>query len=393
MTSVWDALTDKIRAGACSIVNRGYDGYSWLSNKFGVPDEGAKNAIESFNARFCNTVAAAPLPPLPFTGGQCCDVVYTVTMEATICDTTLSDFSQCAPGSTPQTQTYVGDIVGTIVGFEYGFFNWQRNSVRARTKSCSGVESTFNFIGFSQFTRVVSYSVVSIVRKDGQQDTCGDPPRLPIPAPEPGWNRRDTDVTYTDNNNTSVTIPVVLIYGQVNVDIDGRISVPVSVNLGGIDIAVNFNLTTRDINLLPTTNYYGDRRRGNRPTDYLPLPGIDIPDYPDSLPLPLPPLDEGEGEEEETIVGAIVTVSSVDSSKISTLFQSDNPNINIPSLGHISFLCRIGFMNSAWTSDIPVKNQRNLIACPWPGGAIRVAGTPQPGVAWEITPIYSTKEQ
>jgi len=70
------------------------------------------------------------------------------------------------------------------------------------------------------------------------------------------------------------------------------------------------------------------------------------------------------------------------------LFQGDNPDILIPAAGYISFYVDIPGTGKGWTLDIPVKNARNFIQCPWEGGAINVKGTPNPQVTFVITPVY-----
>lgn len=381
MTSFADSIRAGVKRGLCSVIST-VDTATALIRRKAVGDVLDDVSFPAFlNRLVCDRDMPPTVPPPPFTGGQCCDAAYQVTWTYTARNKTTGDIRGPFNGG-----TLLG--LGKIVSFD---IREPRSNLVFLLETCNGAareEPKGELV--LEGEEAEGFSLTSVTAYDGNvSGDCGDPPPLLKPLP-PGWNTYGDDISYTNNEGVDITVPFVAAFGYADIDVNGSLSIPVKVDVGGIKVDVNFNLNTGDIQFFPTNNY-PSRKPGNQPTDYSPLPGTELPEYPDNLPLPLPDIDEEDKDTEPVIVGAVVTALSVDNSKISTLFQDDNPSIKIPSLGHISFLCRVGFMESAWTRDIPVKNVRNIIECPWPGGAIRVAGTPQPGVQWEITPLYSRK--
>lgn len=381
MGSFSDAIRGKVKQGLCSVIST-VDSATALIRRKAVGDVLDDVSFPAFlNRLVCDRDMPSTPPPPPFTGGQCCNKEYIISF-------TYDSFA--FNGGVCQPQSF-GVFDGSVQ--RPGKVKAVRQSADGRNieyvrEDCDGNVLVSELTQKDQFCRkLLSYSVA--IAPGYGADNCGDtePTLQPL---SPGWNTYNDNLSYTNNQGNNITVPIGMAFGYADVDINGSLSIPVKVDVGGIKVNVNFNLNTGDIQFFPT-NDYGSRKPGNQPTDYLPLPGIEPPDYPPNLPPPLLPIGEEDRDTEPVIVGVLVTTESVETGKISTLFQEDNPSIKIPSLGHVSFLCRVGFMESAWTSDIPVKNVRNLITCPWPGGAIRVAGTPQPGVSWTLTPIYSKK--
>lgn len=241
--------------------------------------------------------------------------------------------------------------------------------------------------------RNFSLGSIVVTRTDDQPDNCGDPPPL-VDPPIPPEGLPPAPINF--NFEPGIGLPPVLVTGNVVVlppiiNLKGELNIPlkvdVDVNLtGNFEFNANLNVSTGDLNL-----HFGGKP-GNR------NPGIEDcnPDYtePDGD-VPSPPVNVGPGdsprpeEGEETIVGVLVTVTEITpTARPSVLGQVENPDIWVPSLGHVNFLCRTGKGATAgWTPDQPVKNRRCLIPCPWPYGAIEVKGTPQPGVSWVLNPI------
>jgi hypothetical protein len=208
------------------------------------------------------------------------------------------------------------------------------------------------------------------------------------------------DIDYYGGN--TVNIPLIAAFGFAKVDLNGELKIPINIDLGGIHFKADFNLNTGDIDFFPISNYFGDRRPGPAPRDVVPPGGggdgpedgdnpPPVPNPPPSIPPPPPPPDEDNEDSESVIIGVLVTVNAIASSTTTVLFQDDNPDIHVPNLGFVQFLSPVGRLASGWSSDIPVKNRRHLIPCPWPFGAIKVTGTPKSGVQWTLTPLYSKK--
>lgn len=384
MATYREAVDGFIKNAACSVLNT-LDGATQLIQRKVVGDVLEDISFPAFlNRRLCGQEPPT-IPPPPFNGGQCNCVPYNVDISVEIrrrddnslVDTRLTTLQTTGPITSIAIEDPSPSGPDSVsVALRGSFSNCQPGAVSLTSAA-------------RELFRMDNLQILSITRGDGLPDNCGSPPSV-VPPPAPGFNVREGDITYVNSEGNNITVPIVAAFGYADIDINGSLSIPIKVDVGGIKVDVNFNLNTGDIQFFPTNNY-PSRKPGGQPTDYLPSPGIELPDYPPNLPLPLPPIDEEDKDTEPIIVAVVVTTESVETGRISTLFQDDNPSIRIPSLGHVSFLCRVGFMESAWTSDIPVKNERQLIPCPWEGGAIRVAGTPQPGVEWTLTPIYSRK--
>lgn len=386
MATYREAVDGFIKSAACSVLGT-LDGATQLIARKVVGDAISDLSFPSFLNRHLCDQEPPSLPPPPFEGGQCEGVQY--NLSGTV------DFVDRTTGSFKQTVTWSTFAVGRITSIQIE--DPSPSSPTSAAVVVRYVDSSGNpayTIGRgvqNSTTRMVNLVINPIVRADGQPDNCGSLPSV-VPPVQPGFNQRGGDVTYTNNEGNNVTVPIVAAFGYASLNVDAEVTIPVTIDVGGITLDADFNLNTGDIQFFPTNNIYGDRRRGTKPTDVLPPPGEDIPDYPPTLPPGLPPIDEEEPERESTIVAVLVTVTEFDNELVGTLFQADNPDISIPNFGYVSFLCRVGTIDSAWSSDIPVKNRRNIIPCPLSWGAIDVKGTPRQGVSWALTPLYSKKE-
>jgi hypothetical protein len=261
-------------------------------------------------------------------------------------------------------------------------------------------------------------------RSDGQPDNCGDPPpEIPEPPP-PGWNGPTTiNITYNNNDGIDVTVPVGIVFGYADIDINGQIEIPITLDInasGEFNFDTNLNGRIEFNNSQNITFNFGgndfDFRPppSRKPDDVVegppPPPGTSPPP-PDGGPPPPPPTDDVEDEippppdpetpppdeeipppdEYEVIIGVRVIVTSFMGAPITRLQQGSNPDVQIPDLGLVQFLIRTGQINAGWSEDIRVKNVNQVIPCPWPKGAIDVRGTPRGGVTWELRPIYDKR--
>jgi hypothetical protein len=326
-----------------------------------------------------------PNPNSQFTGGQCA-VNYTLTIQFKRYNIVAGSCTLGGFESSLQTSV-LGPIARWEVVPESGSSRLRiihgpggsltRNVTTANT--CNGVYQAFQNISFT-----------SLARADGLPDNCGDPPTV-TPTPTPGYNTTVTNITYTNNYNTNITLPVTLIFAKAALNIKGELNIPVRIDLGGVNLQIggNINLNTGDI----TINYGNPNySRNGLPNPDCFEPDPTIPDPPTGVPddVPVPPSSESEPDTSRLLRGCIVTTSIIPDD-ISLIYQTGNPNITAPNLGYVSFAINVNG-KVAWTSDIPVKNARNFIVCPWEGGAAEVRGTPRPGVTWTITPVYALIE-
>lgn len=225
------------------------------------------------------------------------------------------------------------------------------------------------------------------VRCDGNPDDCGS---LPAPSPPSNYNDIDIDVDYNIDVDNQVSIPVNITFQAPRLDITNNINIPVAINFNDpllnveVNASANFNISTGDINFNFGGNSGGDDRSPRNPDKTEPIE-----------PPPPPPGDTGdEGDEDPedptrvtVIRGALVTISEPDPSA-SVIFQEDGqPDIYAPNLGFVHFRVRIGSGISAWLADIPIKNKRQYIPCPFDQGAVAVEWTPRGSTQGILTAI------
>lgn len=330
------------------------------------------NLSRAVGLGLCNNPEPPPEnpEPAPFDGGQC-PVVYDVTCTLTgvsrTSDQPISE--QCGPIGV------LGPVSGVVSGSE-------NDGCQAIVNSASG-STPFGGFGNSKNCKVQN---VVVIRRDGQADNCGSLPDPPPSFPDAGIPLPPQALGYTDgagNPQTETLTPTIKL---PKIDVSGNITVPVSFKGVDVNFIANINVNTGDININlgddngdPLGDGSGGGKGGTEGTKPIP-------------PSPIGGTDGNppkEDEDREVIVGVIVTVSGTIAGRgITLIAQDDNPDIWAPNLGFVSFLCKVGKTGSAaWTEDIPVKNVRHLIACPWERGAIEVKGTPRAGLSWDLTPV------
>lgn len=205
-------------------------------------------------------------------------------------------------------------------------------------------------------------------------DNCGDAvPRAPLP-PLPG---RTFPIT-VDNRNGIIQI------GAGNVAVNGDLIVPVNIELPDLNFRANVNIFAPSFEF----SVNPDLEVGINPELEIGInPDFDFgggnpPGEPD------PPTQEPPGK--RGIIGVIVTTTTTTLGLNSTRVPQDvNPDIYLPSLGHVNFRYKIKD-DYVWSSDIKVKNKREYIPCPVSFAAVAVQGTPMVGVQWTLTPVYAS---
>lgn len=316
------------------------------------------------------------IPEPPFFGGQCPGVGYQVTVG-------IFQNGQLV------SQTTVSGI-GPVLGLRLEEID---NSSPANPDGLI-VQSYVRFGGSPEQSSGAGSEdtpirILNIVRPDGSGDSCGNPDPIIQPTPQSITNY-NFPLTYNDNSGNTVIIPIALAFGFLQINARGEVSIPFKVDVNG-EFGLNGTVNANgEINVgvaLPGSNIDTDIRIEN--CRDIVRPDGEVPEDPTDSEQPQQP----DRSQEKVIKGALVTVTTLSNERASLIVQDDNPDIYAPSLGHVQFLCRVGQTSAAWTSDQPIKNRRNLIPCPWSDGAIDVRGTPQPGVEWEITPIYGYAEQ
>lgn len=348
----------------------------------------------NLSRRLCNR--ETPNRPAQFEGGQCPDL-YRVSAQ----------FSYNVIGANPprreQSSVLVSEVLGPLRGLSPRTFGPPNNVtefvlLHAPTPAPLGPSETVMFTFSTIGGDDPQIDFLSVINLDNPADDCGNAPP-PRPPYLPGDYSGDVDITYVNNDGIDVTIPVGFVVGLAYIDADLNLNVPVTFTFSPnfnfnptfkFDIDVNFNFNTGDFNFTPP------RPEGDPPPRLPPPPDFDFDFDFETPPAPPPPPDVPTDPDSDdpppiarVIRGALVTVDSIDEDiTVGTLFQDDNPDVWFPDLGIISFEIRTRLGGSGWSEDIRVKNRRQFITCPWPGGALRVRGTPRSGVQFSILPVY-----
>ena len=384
MNDFRNALYTAIRENICTVLSAINNYNDWFSRlPFGFVNIG-DGFIRDFYRALCNR-EPPPLPDPPFVGGQCPGVLYIVSVQWASADANGNIF----PGT--EVNYTSPPILGRITLIGSGVNPTNPNRIQYLIKYNNGTQEVR--FGNVDTTGPVKQLVVlnsSIVRQDGLPDLCGDPAPI-IPAPDPGYNQPTLDFTYIDYSDNSVNLTGNFIFGAPLIKVDGTLTIPVRIDLGGVNPTFNGNLNLNEP--------FIEINFGNR--NYTPSPSPspdgyrspdDTPNVPDDVPVPITPPspDESEPDTSRVIRGVIVTIISL-SESVGVIFQDENPDIYIPNAGYVNFLIGVGQL-IAWSIDLPVKNRRCFIPCPWEGGAIAVEGTPRAGIVWELTPVYAIAE-
>lgn len=371
-------------------------------SSFSTPD------FQDFYRRNCN-LEPPPPPPPPFSGGQCPGIPYIV----------LAFIANALPGSFGSDRNNAGFTTNNAVRSITTRLTGANDSQTLKfwqlvVTDIDGAEYVWGFT--TNFNDDPGVGNIRISRVDGLPDTCGNPP--PPPPPPFPIEVDPFEVTYDDDDGNPVTInfsPVV--YAPVSVGNGWRIPVSLTYNNPVLNIPVRVRVNIRfdrdgDGNSRPVSDpeTEGDRRpptgdgdgdgSGRQPEDY------STPDYvpvnPDTQPdnEPEPPLDDCPAtrprpqNQVRVIRGVVVSVVNP-GSRTSTIFPGSGGGLPIyaPGCGWIQFRVAINGFQTAWLSDIPVKNGRNVIPVPWEGGAVDWGFIPNgTDVQAVITPIFASQE-
>ena len=335
---------------------------------------------------FCNYEPPAFTNP-PFSGGQC-PINYTVnttferqTSIAFVCQFGSAEFASNSGilGPIVGLEVEPGDTGQALVIVHGGGSLRTEVTEAADSPGCPGIFRNF--------------AITSVVPPVGVPDDCGNPvPTYPDADPPP-LAPIDIEFIYQDNDDIDQEFEGTLVFAPVSFDFNGEVNIPFRINIDPeFEFKINgkVNLNTGDITFDFGNNNFNPSPNP-QPDDY--RTDEDIPDVPPTVPddIPIPSPDDTEPDTQVVIRGVIVSVLSYDSDA-TQIGQGGNPDIYAPNLGFVSFGCDVGGIQ-AWTTDLPVKNFRQIIECPWVGGATLVRGTPRPGVEWVLSPVRETVDE
>lgn len=331
---------------------------------------------------FCNR--EPPSLPESAQGGQC-PTLYTVTIRIRIFNTVTNDY----------------DADSTIAPNVYGRIGGLKTVSTGTVRTTYLIHGTFDnpdaqvesFVAASD-ANVTTHDrtrIVSIARFDGLPDNCGsNPPPLVNPNPGSPNFSAPINITYNDNSSSVVVLGGVVAFGAAYIDADLNLSVPFTLNLNGnfnIPIRGTINLNGGDINFnlggSDSGNGGGSCKDATKNFDTDPMPdgGDD-----DSIDVdPSNPQDE-DAPIRKLLRGVICYVSG-SSPRVTSVPQSSTQDLIVPRAGNVQFLVQVG-NTMAWTEDKPVRCNRELIVCDWPGGAVDVRCSAYSGYTVTLQRVY-----
>ena len=372
-----DVLTSALRNTICSVLETGGNYFDWLED-LGVPGPGVGRVPTDVAYRMmCNREPPA-LPAPPFTGGQCA-YEYNVTIYRG-----LLKNGQPTRGY-PDFYTVRG--FGPVNGL---YLETLTNGDVALRISWASAQPALGVAFTSQGEAWVSYYISNIARVGGGPDNCGNPPPV-IPTPAPNYRTQPINITYQNNTNNNVTLTGNFTFAGPTINLNGDIIVPVRLNIDGptLNIKGEYNVNNTSLSLDFTNINYGPGTKPNPDSFRSP---DDTPTVPPDVPTPvLPPSPNTPNDNSTRVIRAVIVTVTEIPDEFGVIFQDDNPDIFIPNLGFVNFQVAVGSA-VALTVDLPVKNKRNLIVCPWEGGALAVRGTPRSGVEWTLSPVYAIED-
>lgn len=356
MPTFREAVEEAIRAGYCGTVRREPGWFAGLRRLIVDPDSGLGDAANAFNRLICNSPddAQDDFPEPPFTGGQC-PIEYAITITFDII--LVEDGSTFVVGNTNTSEAFNKFPLGPIAGVAQVPTTGESTVlvVNAGNGQLTFGENnnpeTFEFRNI-RLTRVEPRNPLDL-------DNCGDPsPEFPEPGP---IIVNPPDIVYDPDTGPSITVPIGIIYAPVVVTANGTITIPVTVDVGGINIDGSFDLfPNADIDLFPN-GLFGGGGTADNPALTDPEPGSEGQDEPEDEPGP-----------DFTIIAVVVRSNKDGFTRASEVAQDDLPTLYAPRLGNVSFRIRNGSL-TAWTPPQAIQFTDQHIPCPSPYGAIDVA--------------------
>lgn len=188
-----DNLRDSVATFACNL---------WSSFPGFVVDN--TNPASSFARGFMNSMCSpiqspVPMPDVPFLGGQCEDIAYDITVNF---DRT---FIGNTTNITETTVTYgsIRSIMIEVNPPDIGNITYivARGNPGTLVPSGNGTIS----VGGVGFTAVIN--TITVVRRDGQPDTCGDIAPF-YPGSPPTANNLNTIINITNNDGLALAVEI-----------------------------------------------------------------------------------------------------------------------------------------------------------------------------------------
>lgn len=282
--------------------------------------------------------------------------------------------------------------------------------IQANPSATPNIDNTAN----SGFTNA---AITSIVRADGQPDTCGNPPGgppIPPPPPPPVPTPPDIDLPVTPpGGGPDINLTFSPRTGPIFVGVGGGLFIPVNVRVNGPNINVNapvsvpVNISLPDFNI----SFPGQGGGGGGPDN----PSAPVPPGPPPRPVPGPPRpvccnpplepgpdvddDDPEGPPDtppgRRLVGVLVRSSiAVGSQNATEIGQGGGErNLFVPRLANVYFEVAAqnlaGIPQTSSSEALPVQLLRQFIPAPDDVTIRTWRVVSEPGVSATATPLYT----
>lgn len=361
MSSFDSVLRNRARQAVCQVLN-GPSGPAYVGAPLFDPFTAGflKEQVEKLKRWACNDPSPVPneyFPEAPFSGGQCEGVQYRVWRKRG----NIAGDPSCGSSPSFLPGTFTGPIVGAIMKPSSG------GGTEFYIVSEGGAKETL--VGTSSFPPDQNFhKICGVERLDGQPDNCGDPDAGPPPTYI--TQNIQLNVEYTDNSNTfntelgdfNVFAPVI---------IGGKIFAPITVSLGGIEIPLNLDINTGDIELV---------------FDFADSPVEPVPPNP----IPNPTDDEPEREGSDLVYGLQVYSVPDGPGRDGATFvdQQDGPSLRLPRTGNVYFQIPVGERVS-WIGPFPVQMVNQVVWSPYLVGATGYRVIPSSGWRLEVVPLQA----
>lgn len=346
MAGFLDTVKQAIKSAYCSQVRNSPEWFGALRDI--VIPEGVVDAANAFNRAICNSTddASGSVPGPQFIGGQCPGSRYEFFYGIQWTSPTSGDVIYNS-----SSQYVTGPIQGWFLPTQPGTPD-PTFSLFSRSASGDLYALTNQPYRSDGPPQLISASAVP---RFGDPNDCGDPPtEFPDPGP---IVVTPPDITFDDDDGNPVTVPITIIFAPVVIRANATVSIPITIDVGGINFTGNFDLfPNAEINLFPDAV-------------------INRPGTPDDPELTDPetgtdgnPNGEDQNNPRDPIIAVVVKSNKDGFTRASEVAQDDLPVLFAPRLGNVSFFVKTGSV-SAWTPPQPLQFTNQHVPCPSPYGA------------------------
>lgn len=363
MATFGESLVQGVRDAFCEWQSNVDSFWSSIGNQVsastGIPDFLIPNPNAGLAGRLiCNNDDPTLPPPVPFMGGQCPGEDYNVNIQI---DWVSNGF--------PQPPAFgIGVLTGPLT--------YVNGPVEGSNQSRIGiVDVNGDFEGLETSAPIDEGAITSstITRVDGMPDDCGNPPVAANPTLI--QNNITNNITYDNSQGMTVNENITYAFGFAYVDADVNLLVPIDVSIGSINVPVRFNLSTGDISFSFGGRGGGEGGGGGDRIILEPAP----PEAPDDTgpDIPEPP----DPREEESIVGALVTVTSITPPFNGTQVDGGvSSDLYLPRLAQVQFTYRFSDGATGFSEAFSITNRRQFVPSPRPENTIDATLFPAQGV-------------